>query len=195
MVPHHEAEVKASPYYARKKYSLRCLKYTSFLLFFTLGTIFKSPAQESTDYSVHANIIYHFTKYIAWPENKKTGDFIVGIIGETPLYEELIKLTSNKWAGSQKIVVRQYSAMQLTYDSQILFIAENESQNIKRIAKRTSGEPILIVTEDYEMRTDGICIHFTRLEDKLSLEINKMNIKARKLRVANELLELAKVIN
>ena len=31
---------------------------------------------QSVNYSVHANIIYHFTKYINWPEDRKSGDFI-----------------------------------------------------------------------------------------------------------------------
>ena len=66
---------------------------------------------------------------------------------------------------------------------------------INKIASRTGGEPILLVTEDYGSRTDKICMHFAINDEKLSLEINKMNIRDRHLRIANELLELAKVIN
>ncbi|MEO8583407.1 MAG: YfiR family protein [Flavitalea sp.] len=170
-------------------------KWTIFLLFLFLGSFTKSIAQEPTDYSVHANIIYHFTKYIDWPESRKTGDFVVGVVGETPLYDQLIKLTANKWAGTQKIVIRKFSSTQQTFDCHILFIAENESRMINKIASRTGGEPILLVTEDYGSRTDKICMHFAINDEKLSLEINKMNIRDRHLRIANELLELAKVIN
>jgi len=34
-------------------------------------------AQQGTNYSVQANIIYHFTKYIDWPADRKSGDFIM----------------------------------------------------------------------------------------------------------------------
>ena len=51
------------------------------------SAVYGSQAQQATDYAIHANIIYRFTKYIDWPDSKKSGDFIIGIIGESPLYD------------------------------------------------------------------------------------------------------------
>jgi hypothetical protein len=55
-------------------------------------------------YAVHANIIYRFTKYINWPDDKKAGDFVIGVIGDTPLYDELKIFISNKTASGQPFV-------------------------------------------------------------------------------------------
>ncbi|HZG00846.1 MAG TPA: YfiR family protein, partial [Chitinophagales bacterium] len=65
-----------------------------------------AKAQGPTDYSVHANIVYRFTKYIDWTPAKKTGDFVIGVVGESPLIDKLKQITSNKKVGEQKIVVK-----------------------------------------------------------------------------------------
>jgi hypothetical protein len=92
-----------------------------------LLTASKVQAQQGTDYAIHANIIYRFTKYINWPEDKKSGDFVIGIIGDSPLYNELQRFLVNKTAGNQKIVVKKMSPGAPAYNCHILFICEDES--------------------------------------------------------------------
>lgn len=151
------------------------------------------PLQEK-NYAVYANIIYRFTKYIDWPGNKKNGPFIIGIVGDTPLYEELKSLSANKTVGSQKISVTRISPSAPAYPCHLLFITEEESGSTKRIAEITEGDPVLIVTESRGLAHKGACINFLTVGDHLKLEINKNNIDQRNLRVASELLELATII-
>jgi len=112
--------------------------------------IFPKCYSQTINYSIYANIIYHFTKYVNWPEGKRTGDFIIGIVGETPLYDSLKNFIADKSAGDQKLVVRMYSHSESAYNCQILFISEDESGYLKKILLRTSGAPLLIVTESQE---------------------------------------------
>src|SRR5690349_1613319 len=67
-----------------------------------------SRAQDK-NYAVYANIIYRFTKYIDWPGSKKTGDFVIGIVGDSPLYDDLKSFIANKTVGDRKIVVARLS--------------------------------------------------------------------------------------
>src|SRR5688572_12148261 len=103
-------------------------------------------AQKDVDYAVHANIIYHFTKYIEWPETD-TRTFVVGVVGETPLYDELVKVVKNRKAGNRRIEVKSISASS-EIDCEILFISEYSSGNVKKIAAKTAGKPVLLVTEE-----------------------------------------------
>ncbi|GGA85330.1 hypothetical protein GCM10011511_05450 [Puia dinghuensis] len=164
-----------------------CLMSLALLL--SLG----SRAQDK-NYTVYANIIYRFTKYVDWPGSKKTGDFVIGIVGDSPLYDDLKSFIVNKTVGNQKIVVSKMSTSANAYPCQLLFITEQESGSVKRIAQLTAGEPILIVSESGGMAHRGACINFTTVEEHLKLEINKSNIDQRNLRVASELLELATII-
>lgn len=151
-------------------------------------------AQPSHEYAVHANIIYHFTKYIDWPDNKKTGDFIIGVIGDSPLYDELEKNVANKKVGDQKIRIQKISASATSFNCHILFISDDESSSIKKIAGATFGTAVLLVSETEGLAKKGACINFTIAADHLKLEINKNNIEKRKLNIASELLQLGKII-
>jgi hypothetical protein len=156
--------------------------------------MFSLRAQQEKDYAVYANIIYRFTKYIDWPDNKKNGDFIIGIVGDTPLYDELKTFTVHKTAGNQKIIVKKFYLSSTDYDCHILFIAEDESNNLKKLAARTSGLSILFVSEFPGLATKGSCINFIVIDEHLKLEINKSNIEQRNMHIANELLQLGILI-
>jgi len=143
---------------------------------------------------VHANIIYHFTKYIDWPEAKRSGDFIIGVTGDCPLYGELIKTVASKTVNGRKIVIKKINASAASFNCHILFICEDESSEIKKIAARTAETAVLLVSESEGSALKGSCINFTIVSDHLKLEINKNNIEQRGMKVASELLQLGKIV-
>ena len=146
------------------------------------------------DYAVHANVIYHFTKYIDWPGNMKSGDFIIGIVGESPLLDKLKIFIANKTVGNQRIVIRKYSRSAQSFNCHILFIGDDESGSLKKIAAGTAASSILIVTETEGLCRKGSCINFVIVDDRLKLEINKKIIEQRHLGIATELLNLGTVV-
>jgi hypothetical protein len=179
----------------RRKHT-RSLLYKFFcpLLIFSMWSVSEIRAQAAMDYAVQANIIYRFTKYIDWPDSKKTGDFIIGIVGESPLTDQLKNFIVNKTVGSQKIVIRKFSSTAETFNCHILFISEDESGSLKKIVLRTTGYPILLVSESDGLALKGSCINFIIISDHLKLEINKYNIEQRNLNIASELVQLGKVV-
>jgi len=166
------------------------------LLFFTIppGLAKNVQAQATADYDIQANIIYRFTKYIDWPGAKKTGDFIIGIVGESPLTDALKTFTAGKMAGNRKIIIKRLFPSADLFDCEILFISEEESSSLRKIVMRTAGISILIVTESDGLAQKGACINFAIVADRLKLEINKNNIEQRNLSIASELLQLGKVV-
>lgn len=180
------------------KWSCRLTNYRSkwiiAMLVLCLSPGFKALTQVTEDYSVHANIIYHFTKYINWPARMKEGDFVIGIVGNSPLYHELKRTMSNKTARNQPIVVKQFPKSQTQFDCHILFIPEDASGSVKKIADKTAGSPVLLVSEEEGMASKGACINFTVVAERLKLEINKTNIEQRRLNIASELLRLGKIV-
>ena len=151
-------------------------------------------AQQGKGYSVHANIIYHFTKYVDWPDNLKTGDFVIGVIAEPALYDELSKIAASKMVGAQRLVVKKFPAGAATYSCHILFVSDEESGEIKKIAAASANLPMLLVTESEGAARKGACINFAIIDDRLRLEINKNNIEKRDLHIATDLLQLGTVV-
>jgi YfiR/HmsC-like len=164
------------------------------LLIFLVQGFSHAEAQHESGYAVHANIIYHFTKYIDWPDNKKSGAFIIGIIGDTPLYDELNKNIAGKMVGYQKIIIKKFPSSASFFNCHILFIPDDESGNMKKVAAMTAGSSTLLVSETEGLAQKGGCINFIIVSDHLKLEINKNNIEQRELSIASELLQLGKVV-
>jgi len=172
----------------------RVFKSLCVVIVFLLQGLSKIHAQKEMDYAVHANIIYRFTKYINWPNDKKNDDFVIGIVGDTQFYQELKGFIANKTASSQKIIVKEFSPSASSFNCQILFIGEDKSNSLKKILIATAGSSILIVTELDGLARKGSCINFIIVNDHLKLEINKNNIEHRKLGIATELLSLGILI-
>ncbi|MDP9079643.1 MAG: YfiR family protein [Bacteroidota bacterium] len=175
------------PYFKSAGFKLFCLSLVSLLAALQCSG-------QVTDYKVHANIIYRFTKYLQWPENRPSGDFVIGIVGDSPLYEELGALTVNRFVGNLRIVVKKLSASAASYSCQILFISQDESRSLKRIALLTANQPMLLITEENGLAKKGSCINFIIVDDRLKLEINKNNVLSRNLNIASDLLKLATII-
>lgn len=155
---------------------------------------FTIKAQQASDYAIQANIIYRFTKYIDWPDNRKTGDFIIGVVGDTPLTAELKSFIANKTVNSRKIIIKTFSPSSESFHCHILFVTDDESGSLKKIAARTSGDALLLVSESEGLAQKGSCINFVVVADHLKLEINKNNIEQRNLNIASELLQLGKLV-
>ena len=161
---------------------------------FILLIIPRLEAGQSSDDAVKANIIYHFTKYIDWPESKKSGDFVIGILGDPHLYDKLKIFLTGKTVGEQKIIIKKIDPSDRATDCHILYIGEAKSNSIRTIASTTAAASVLLVTEKEGLAAKGSCINFVVVADHLKLEINKDNIEKRGLSIASELVKLGKLI-
>lgn len=163
------------------------------VLFFVINSPVNGDAQ-AIDYSVHANILYHFTKYVNWPAENNNSDFVIGLLGNSPMEAELKKATANKFVGKRKIVIRVFTSTDVSIDCNILFIAEDKSNLLKKVLLMTSNFPILIVTEDEGLASKGSCINFVIEDERTKLEFNTVNISRRNLKIANDLLALGSIV-
>ena len=173
-------------------------KYTilSALLIVLMAFAATALKAQATNYSAHANCIYGFTKYVNWPDEKRIDDFVIGVVGDSPFIEKMIKIASLKMVGNQKIVIKKFSSLETKYDCHILFINECENERIKQINDFTRGKSILIVTEFDDHAPEGSCINFLLSDNnKIKLEINTANLEKRNLKVASELLGFANIVD
>ena len=152
-------------------------------------------AQNNAFYAIEANIVYHFTKYIDWPNKGEPGDFVIGVIGSSPAYDEMAKLMEQRTVGGKKITLRRFKASSGSFSCQILFITEEARSSLKEVAAATTGSPILIVAEGSGLARRGAEIDLAMGDEHLKLEINKGNIERHKLQIASELLELGTIVN
>lgn len=179
---------------------MRIYKNIVLITFFLLicSSMTKLQAQQSfedTRYQVYSIFIYNFTKYIQWPDEYNSGEFIIGVFGETKLIKELDKLAQLRNVNGRKIVVKTYNSIkEVDAKCHILFIDVTQSNNLSDVLEKTKTRSMLIVTNKDGLGKTGSLINFTTLEGKPTFEMNVSAIEKRNLKFAQQLKTLAIVI-
>lgn len=146
------------------------------------------------DYRLHSGFMYHFTKYIEWPAAKKSGDFVIGVVGNAPISDALNAMAASKTVGTQKIVIKKFSNVAAVSDCQILFLSNDSAKDVDEAASKSKSKNYLLVTESNGLAKKGACINFVVVDGKLKFELSKSAVKDAGLKVSSELLGLAIVI-
>lgn len=162
-----------------------------FILLFILNSGFKLDGNIDTNAKIKAVFIYNFTKYIEWPQAYKEGEFTIGIVGETPLYSELIKMTETKKVANQTLEVKKFSSPNDVTKCHILYVSKDKSQSLTDIIKKVKNNSTLLVTEESGLADKGSGINFIIKDNRQKFELNKSNVEKYKLKVSSNLEALA----
>ncbi len=145
----------------------------------------------SQDYKFHSIFMYNFTKYIEWPDSYKNGDFVIGVLGDSPIVEHLKNMAQVKSVGSQKFTIKVFSNASDISQCHILFIPENNSGKLKDVRSKLKGASTLLITEQDGLATKGSAINFIIKEGKWKFELNKAAAESANLKISSELSRLA----
>jgi hypothetical protein len=158
---------------------------------FFIQSGFKPAGAIDTNAKIKAVFIYNFTKYIEWPKTYKEGEFTIGIIGESPLYSELTKMTQTKKVANQSLQVKRFNSVDEVSKCHILYLSKDKSGEISSLLKSLKNNSTLIVTEQAGLVDKGAGINFIIKDNRQKFELNKNNIEKYKLKVSSSLEVLA----
>ncbi|HEX2395292.1 MAG TPA: YfiR family protein [Bacteroidales bacterium] len=163
----------------------RILKHVLLVSGIFLFGLLRTQAQ---DEKLKAIFVYNFTRYLAWPE--KQGDFVIAVLGKTPIYSELSDIASKKQVGTTNIEVRSVGSAQDITDCHILYVTSAKTDMIADIQPAARNKKFLIISENEGACSKGSGINFINKAGKLSFEISKNNISACGLTLSSALLQL-----
>jgi len=139
-----------------------------------------------------AMFIYNFSRLIEWPVAYKTGPFIIGVLGNSSVADELETYTLGKKVGIQEIQVKKYKTVQEIAICHILFIPFARTKQLGEIQQALQDKNTLLITEKGGALTEGSAINFVLLADKIKFEIQTDNITKYGLKYSTKLQEMAK---
>ena len=176
--------------YPNKQYYLIINKLLMMTILIVVGSL--TLFSQDLDYRAQSLYIYKFTKYINWPEEKTKGDFIIGVYGNSPIFEELILMASLKKAGNeQTIEVKEVIQDEDLSIYHIVYIAASKSRQIKIISEQIGENSVLIVAEREGMANKGAHISFIISDyEILKFEVNITKLEFHKLSISEELVKL-----
>ena len=139
-----------------------------------------------------SNCLYNFSRNINWPEENKSGDFVITIIGDKELYTEMTKLTQNMKVGLQPITVKYFNSVnEVSGYQQIAFVADWQSNKINALVQKTAGSHTLIVSQTEGLIDKGSMINFIPVNGVMKFEMNKEILRKNNLMASSVLEKMA----
>jgi hypothetical protein len=157
---------------------------------FLAANIFSNDA-----FRVQAMYIYNFTRYINWPAEYESESFVIGILGECEIVEELKIFTQGKKVGNKPISVVCYNSVADIGQCHILYVPHNSIEDINKILSKVSKSNSLIICETPGSISAGAAISFIYTENKLKFELNSENANKYGLTVSSTLCNMAMSCN
>lgn len=168
------------------------MKKSIFILLttFVLSTGFKTTRVD-TNSRIKAVFILNFTKLIEWPKIDRSGNFVVGVVGETPLYSELFKMAKIKKVANQPLSIAKFNTIEDIGKCHILYVTKENCNAIKEVLKKVDNNSTLVITEKVGLADKGAGINFVVKDNRQKFELNITNVEKNKLKVSSNLESLA----
>lgn len=164
------------------------------IFLFVTALISLSAYSQTSNVKMQSVFIYNFTKLVSWPAAYQSGDFTIGVLGNSPIITELQNMASTKKAGNQTIAVKTFGSAGEISKCHILYIPTSQTANLGSAISKCSGNATLIITDSEGSAQKGSAINFIVLENKQKFELNEGNATKYGLKVSGELLKLAIVV-
>ena len=164
------------------------------LLCFCVGSSFRQD-KESSEYKLKAVFIYNFTLYVDWDPSIKSDEFVIGVLGNSPIDEPLEEIARTKTCNGKKITIRHYNSADELSQSfcHILFIPRNSSASLDAVLSKVP-KGTMTVSEKPGCAARGTAMNFVIVDNKLRFESNPKAITSAGLKASSQLLKLAIIV-
>ena len=151
-------------------------------------------AQDRPEHEVYSMMMFNFVKYVQWPTNDNSKEFVIGVVGNNEIYNTLSTWYSGKPKGNKTIVIKKFNNASEITDCQAVFIDRSKSNEFDAVNNKVKGKGTLVVTDHSGFGSKGSCINFKKVDDKLRFELNQHAFEASNLKVASALSQMAILI-
>lgn len=152
------------------------------------------PHSHAQDEKFKALFMYNFTKYLEWPSNKQSGDFVIGVYGNSPIIGELNIIAQKRKVGAQQIAVKRVTDVSEFKDCNIIYVPENKSVKVAEITEQCSEKGVVLITDKPGLANTHSGINYVKVDGKQNFEINKRILESQGIKVNSVLLSLGIVI-
>ncbi|MBN2742592.1 MAG: YfiR family protein [Marinilabiliaceae bacterium] len=149
-----------------------------------------APAVHAQQDMFKALFLYNFTKNIEWPAAYQQGEFVISVLGNDGISDELSKLMANKKINNQEIKITQLTNLSAAPKAHIVFVSPSKSGSLAAVMSYYKGKPTLIVAQKENGCRDGAGINFVVVDGKIKYEICPRHNQAQGLLVNQKLMSL-----
>ncbi|HSZ71622.1 MAG TPA: YfiR family protein [Cytophagaceae bacterium] len=137
-----------------------------------------------------AAYLYNFATMTNYPASHQSGNFVIVVVGNSPIIGELDAIAKIKKIGSQSIEVKKVSSVSEISNAHIVFLPEDQKSKLADLLARTSSSPIVVVAETDGASVKGAIFNFVLIDQKLRFEVNESKANAKGIKLAANLVKL-----
>lgn len=149
-----------------------------------------SAAEYSAD-AVKATYLFRFASYVQWPEAARTGDFVIGVVGDEEVAGHLERLVNRMVIDGRHAKVRRVRAARDVDGIHILYVGSKAFRSSRSLRLLAIRKPILMVTDSEDGIAGGGVINFVEVNRNLRFEISLDAADRGGLKIDSALLSVA----
>ncbi len=152
-----------------------CLSTLLFVMLFVSSANFVAQTipDDNTVAIIRANYLYQFANNSDWPAEQKKGPFVVGIVGNSDVFDVMVAKYATKPIGSQLLTVISSNEVTTAQRVHVLFVDRSKKAELARYVKDFKGKNTLIVTNWEGALAQGAHINFLSIDGSIRFQMNK----------------------
>lgn len=135
--------------------------------------------------------VYNLSKLIDWPDNYRTGAFVIGYVGDVSGYHQFSGYLNKKTIGSQRVYTTHIENTQSLPACHVLFVDHNNPNVVKYVCDQLPNPNTLLISHCTSGLANGATINLVDQDGLLRFELSKENAKRHQLFIGSTLRGLA----
>jgi len=157
------------------------------------GNAFAQSAERPI-HEVYSMMVFNFTRYVQWPDQASAGEFVIGVVGNSDVFNTLNGWYGGKARGTKTYVIKKFNSAADVTDCHVVYIDKSKSSEFEAINNKVNGKGTLVITDKNGLGEKGSSINFKTVDNKLKFELNQKAIETENLKVSGSLSSMAILI-
>ena len=173
---------------SRRRFLLRCV---------LLGALAPgiARAQQATEASVKAALVYKFASYVEWPPEAfamPESPLVIGIVGADDVAAELEPLARGRTVNNRPVAVWRLKDAEAVTGCHVVFVGRRESGRLPAVARAARAKSVLLISDTERGLESGSVINFVHVEDRVGFEVSIDAAERSNLRLSSRMLAVAR---
>ena len=169
---------------------------TLLLWIYVLSTqsVFAQTLETDRGYQIKANMLYHFSQFVEWPNNasiQNSDIFVIAVLGNDPFGAVLDSTLAGRTIHGKTLIIRRYTSVEEVQDVDLVFLGASKDGRLKEDLDHLRRRHILTVGESSRFSQHGGIIRFLEIKNNVRFEINREAASLAGLGLSSQLLVLA----
>ncbi len=164
------------------------------MLIFNLPSSYAAPTEQQ---SVQALLTLNLARFTQWPSTltqQSKQSFKLCVIGDNVVQQSFVNLGFQR-INKKPLKLINKSRLRHFDQCHALYINGLNKNTLTQLLLELKNQPILTLGENIDFLKSGGMVALTKVDDKITLNINLQNVKNAKLIISSRILKLAQIFN